>query len=197
MDESKKTKIRPSRIWYLIGIALFLIGGIASPTWFIISLISSFSSGEQFIVPTARTFILDKPGKYVIWHDAKTFFQGKTYSFSSELPDDVTIKVIRKETQEELTLNPSTRTKESSGSHKRYSICSFSVETPGEYSLEVSGLTSPHVFTLRKSLLRHFLYGFLFCIPLTLIGWIGTPLLIIIVAVKRSNARKRQEELMS
>jgi len=184
MNEAQKN-IRPGKTWYFISIVLFLVGGIGGPIWFVINFISLFSSGEQFLVPTIRTFMFEKPGKYVIWHDAKVFFQGKNYSFPSELPGDVTIKVVKNKTLNELTLKPSTCTEESSGNHKRYSICSFPVDTPGEYTLEVSGLKRPHVFTLRKSMLKELLFSFLLCGPITLIGCAGAPLIIVIVAIKR------------
>jgi len=188
MDGAQK-KIRPSKIWYLIGIVLFFVGGAGGTIWFIINIISVFSSGEQFLVPATKTFILERPGKYVLWHDAKTFFKGKTYSFSSNLPGDVTIKVVNTKTLEELPLKPSTCSEESSGNHKRYSICSFPVDAPGKYTLEVSGLKCPHVFTLRKSLLKDLFFTALICIPISLIGWIGAPVLIVIIVAKRSGKR--------
>lgn len=179
------------KTWYIIGLLIFIIGGILNPVWFFISFSSDFSSGEQFLVPSTKRFMLETPGKYVLWHDAKTFFKGKTYSFPPELPGGVTIRVIMSGGKE-LMLKPSTCTQESSENQKRHSICSFSIETPGEYILEVKNLNVSHVFTLRKSLHKAFLYGFFLCGPLMLISLTGAPLLIIIIAAQRSNYKKHE-----
>ena len=184
-------KIHPSRMGYVIGVVLFFIGTIGAPGWFIVTLVSGLTSGEYFLAPCANTFTLDDPGKYVLWHAAKTFFQGRNYASPLELPDGVIINVFHNETKEELTLKLSHGSSESSGYNKKYSICSFFVETPGKYTLEISNLQSNQVFMLRKSQTKRVLLALLECGLIGLIGGIGGTILVIVVAVKRHKAFKK------
>ena len=145
-------KTRPGRFWYVIGTVLFFMGIIGGPGWFVVTLVSGLTSGKYFLAPGTQTYTLECPGKYILWHAAHTFFQGKSYASPSELPHGVTIRVLNNNTREELTVEPSPGATESSGKHKKYSICSFRIEMPGQYTIEVSNLPSNQVFMLRKSL---------------------------------------------
>jgi hypothetical protein len=184
-------KIRPGRVWYVIGVVLFFIGTVGGPGWFIVTLVSDLTSGKYFLAPGTQTYTLECPGKYVLWHAAKTLFQGKSYSFPPELPHGVIIKVLNNNTQEELTVEPSLGATESSGNQKKYSICSFRVETPGEYTVEISNLPSNQVFMLRKSLTKHVLLTLLQSGIIGMTGGIGGFVLVILVAVRRHKAEKK------
>ena len=180
----------PSKVWYYIAVLFLLSASIGSPTWLIIRLISGLSNGHQFLVPGTHTFNLEFPGKHIIWNDAQTFYQGRNYSSSPTLPDGVTITVIEGESQNQIATKPTGSSSESSGSHKRYSICSFLVEKPGEYTIEVKNVPSKRVFTLRKSQLKYVLHSLFACSTVLLVGWTIGFSIIITVAVKRSRASR-------
>ena len=184
-------KIRPSRVWYVIGVVLFFMGIIGGPGWFIVTLVSDLKSGKYFLAPSAQTFTLERPGKYVLWHAANTFFQGKSYTSPSELPGGVTIRVLNNNTREELTIEPSPGATESSGNHKKYSVCSFRVETPGEHTVEIRNLPSNRVFVLRKSLTKGVLITLFYSGMIGLLGGIGGPALVVFVAVRRHKTEKK------
>ena len=184
-------KIRPGRAWYVIGVVLFFIGTIGGPGWFIVTLVSELSSGKYFLAPGAQTYTLECPGKYILWHAAKTLFQGKNYSSPPELPHGVIIKVLNNNTQEELLVEASPGATESSGNQKKYSICSFRVETPGEYTVEINNLPSNQVFMLRKSLTKHVLLTLLQSGMIGMMGGVGGFVLVILVAVRRHKAEKK------
>ena len=185
-------KIRPGRVWYAVGVMLFFIGTIGAPGWFIVTLVSGLTSGEYFLAPCSRTFALDNPGKYVLWHAVTAFFQGRNYSSPSGLPDGTLISVLDNRTKEELTLKSSHGSTESAGQHKKVSVCSFRVDKPGKYTIEISNLSSDHVFMLRKSQTKRVLLALLECGLIGFIGGIGGITLVVLVAVKRHNTIKRQ-----
>jgi hypothetical protein len=170
---------------------LFFIGTIGGPGWFIVTLVSELSSGKYFLAPGAQTYTLECPGKYIIWHAAKTLFKGKNYSCPPELPHGAIIRVLNKNTQEELIVEPSPGATESSGNQKKYSIASFRVETPGEYTVEISKLPSNQVFMLRKSLTKHVLLALLQSGIIGMMGGVGGLVLVILVAVKRHKAEEK------
>ena len=190
-------KIHPSRTWYVVGIVLFFMGTIGAPGWFIVTLVSGFTSREYFLAPCAQTFTLDAPGKFVLWHAAKTFFQGRNYSSPLELPDGVIIKVVDNKTKEELRVKPSHGSTESSGHNKKVSVCSFLVETSGKYIIIISNLSSNKVFMLRKSQTKRVLLALLECGLTGLIGGIGGIVVVILVAVKRHKAEKKLSQFQN
>ena len=189
MDEITKD-VGPSKVWYYIAMLILLLVVIGGPTWLIIRLVSGFSSGHQFLVPGTHTFNFKSPGKHIIWNDSQTFFNGRSYSSSPSLPDGLTIKVIQRASQNQISTKTTGSSSESSGSHKRYSICSFLVEKSGEYTIEVKNVPSQRVFMLRKSQLKYVLHSLFACSTVLLVGWTIGFSIIITVAVKRSRASK-------
>ena len=191
MNDAQQTS-HPSRAWYVIGVMLFFVGTIGAPGWFIVTLVSGFTSGNYFLAPCSQIFTLHDPGKYVLWHAAKTFFQGRNYSSPPELPDGVIIKVVDIDTKEELIVESAQWSTESSGNNKKYSICSFWVKTPGLYTIEIRNLPSNRVFMIRKAQTKRILLALLYCGLAGLIGGIGGTTLVVFVAVRRHKAEKRR-----
>ncbi len=190
---SLEFRLRPSRSWYAVGVALIIAGVVGGPFWLVRNLTSPLSSGESFLAPCEITFSLEGPGKYVLWHAAETFFEGTWYSSCPELPHGTTIKVVDHQTGDELILTSSLGTTESVGRATKYSICSFRVENAGEYTVEISGLESPRVFFLRESIAKTVLVTLIQGGTIFLMGGLGGAGLIVYTAVKRNKTKERLE----
>lgn len=187
------TKSGPSKAWYVVGVIAILLTPVF-PVLSIIDVVSALWGGEEFLVPGTHTLTVQEPGTYVLWHNAETFFRGQRYRSGSSLPDGMMIKIVHEESGEEITLDSAVESSESSGSRMSYSICKFRAEAPGRYRIEVSNMPGKRVFMVRKSLLSQLLATFLVCAVCGVVGWIGGPVLIILVAVKRNRAMKEAAE---
>ena len=55
--------IRPGRTWYVIAAILIAVGVVAMPIWLVRNVIQTFSVGERFAAPGAKTFTLPEAGK--------------------------------------------------------------------------------------------------------------------------------------
>ncbi|NIO03851.1 MAG: hypothetical protein GTN74_04355 [Proteobacteria bacterium] len=190
---SLESRLRPSRIWYAVGVALIVAGVVGGPFWLVRNLIPLSSSGESFLAPCEITFSLESPGRYVLWHEAETFFEGTWYSSSPELPHGTTIKVLNHQRGDELILTSSLGTTESVGRATKHSICSFWVEKAGEYTIEISGLESPRVFSLRESIAKTVLLTLIQGGMIFLMGGLGGAGLIVYTALKRNKTKERLE----
>jgi len=177
-------------MWYAVGVALIIAGVFGGPFWLVRNLIPPLSGGASFLAPGNVTFMLDSPGKYVIWHAVETFFEGKWYSSCPELPHGTRITVANIETKDNLVLAPSLGATESLGRATRYSVCSFWVENAGEYVIEINGLPSTRVFFLRKSIAKTVLLVLAQSVAVFLIGGIGGTGLIVYTAIKRNKSKK-------
>ena len=75
-----RAKIRPGRIWYLVGL-LVLLGGVA---WLVVGLVSVFSQVNAFArvaVPAGGQVSLDHSGGYVIYYEGPGAQSGRIPAF--------------------------------------------------------------------------------------------------------------------
>ena len=68
----------PGRIWYLVAIAIFLVGMAAMAAFLITRLMSMDSGLTRFVVPGEQTLTLEA-GSYTIFHEPQGVIDGKIY----------------------------------------------------------------------------------------------------------------------
>lgn len=187
MDE----RVRPGRGWYVIAALTFVIcvgGGIAL---FVSSILDVLPKGMQFLVPGSTTITVERAGKYVLWHDARTVYRGRVFNKPKELPDGVEISLKSRDSGERVTMESNPSMSYSSGSHQSYSIANFDIGTPGEYELVVSGDIDEMVFSFGRSRLFEIIAGIAGGVALQLIGLVGASVLAVVVFIKRVQAKRR------
>lgn len=74
----------PSKKMYGLAIGIFLVGTILLFFFFINS--GVFKQGERLIVPGESQFTLDSKGKYTIFNEYQSVFDGKVYSNEQSIP---------------------------------------------------------------------------------------------------------------
>jgi uncharacterized Tic20 family protein len=193
-SKSGTEKIKPGRSWYVVALLLFLIGAVGGIAILFTSIFTSLSSGTQFVVPGEIAIAVDKPGKYTLWNEVKTIYKGRMYTGSEELPDILEIRITDAMTGETIPMSSSAGGKETIGSTERQAIGNIQFERPGRYRIEVSGDFRARIFMIRRSACGDVLISFAAFFLLSLIGWIGAPLLAIVVLVRRINAKKKIEK---
>ena len=181
---------KPSLWWLLLAAIVFVVGtggGAGLLIWQIIDL----PEGRTFLVPSTQTFTIDRPGKYMLWHDYKITFQGKVYNKPKDLPDQTTIVLENKQTGEKAPMTESWASAVISGGHEKTSVQSYRIEQVGTYVLSVTGFDDERVFSFQRSYVKGLIGAILACIVLILIGWLGAPAIILLILVARSRNRKR------
>jgi uncharacterized Tic20 family protein len=180
----------PSRAWYLLALAVFLLStaGIAAEIY---GIVWSFPKGTQFLVPGSVTISVDNPGTYALWDELSTFFENKSYQSSDELPGGMSIRVRDTRSGSEVLFSPSSGGKETIGSVKRKEIGDFSLGRSGSYVIEVTGDFPQRVFYVRRSVVKEVFSGVAIVALLGLAGWIIAPVFAVIILVRRSAARNK------
>lgn len=179
-----------SRLWYMLALAVFLLcttGVIVT----VYKAIKSFPEGTQFLAPGSLTLTVGQPGEYVIWDEQVTFFNGKSYQSSEDLPGGMQIAVRDVQSGRTFQFSPSSGGSETIGNVKRKSIGDVSLDRPGNYIIEVSGSFPERVFYVRRSAVSTVLSGIAISAGLGLIGWVLAPITAIVVYVKRSGAQAK------
>lgn len=167
--------------------AAFLVvaGVLAIPAAIALSILM-FPKPAQFMIPGSKNFNLTMPGKYVLWHETETIFQGRTYS-GGQLPGGLLMQLSNTATRAVIPLVPDQSTTMSSGSSSRRSIATFTITTPGPHLLSVEGKAPPMVFSFGKSEWGNLFWslgiGFILCPSLIIAGIV----LWICVLVRRRN----------
>lgn len=139
----------------IAGIATFVVGGFVLPFFWVLPLILNSTNSEQFIVPSTQTFEIEEPGKYVLWHDYQTFFEGSNYSKPEALPDGLEISV-KNATGDTLFFKTDTNTSFTSGSHSKNSIAYLEFDQPETISISVNGDFESRVFSFGESFIGKF-----------------------------------------
>lgn len=77
----------------ILGVALFVVGAFVVPAAVILPLVLSDWSETQFLVPGSAEFLAEEPGRYYLWNDHQTVFEGFSYNRSESLPDGLHIVI--------------------------------------------------------------------------------------------------------
>ena len=134
------------RGWYAAAGALAL-AGTAGAIALVVWLLQTLGTDPQFLVPGRLSLDVDKPGKVVIWHDHRTFFEGRSYETPPPLPAGVRIRAIEEGSARELEVGASAGASAESGATRRVAVARFLAEHPGRYLIVVEGEFAPRVFS--------------------------------------------------
>lgn len=159
---------------------------------FIASAILYFSQSDsetnQFLVPGSMEVEIEEPGKYYLWHDHVTLFNGTSFSVPKDIPDGVEIE-IRGADGEALAMKRGISTSVSLGNRSKVSIGYIDVDKAGWISVSVSGDFDDRVFSLSESSFGIFfvaIFG-----GVAIVGVAGTIGLVLLILGIVDLARKR------
>jgi hypothetical protein len=135
----------------IIGIALFILGGFVIPFLLILPLFLNESANTQFLIPGSKEVTVEKPGRYYLWNDFQTVYEGKSFSRSENIPDGLEVAVTD-DTGRTLAFTSDTSTSSSSARSSKRSIGYVEVSNPGKLTVSVSGDSEARVFSFSQSI---------------------------------------------
>jgi hypothetical protein len=119
----------PGRIWYLVAVAIFLVG-MAAMAAFLISRLMSMDSGlTRFVVPGEQTMTLEA-GAFTIFHEPQGVIDGKIYAGGSI--EGLTVSVTGPDGGV-VPLTGAGSGRYSIGGHTGFAVFDFTVASPGAY----------------------------------------------------------------
>jgi hypothetical protein len=136
----------------IAGSVLLVLGVLVVPLIVILPLILSDRIEVQFKVPGTAEATIVEPGRYYLWNDFETVFEGNTYKRSKKIPDGYEIRI--KDAKGELlefVANASMTSSGAKGSKK--SIGYVEVTEAGPLAIEVSGGDEERIFSFGPSLI--------------------------------------------
>ena len=182
----RQEKITPGTGWYWFA-GWLLLCGVLLPIAMLVPFFRSHVAA-QMVAPGTNVVGLSA-GDYVLWNDHDTMFEGKTYASSSDLPGGVSIRLVSQTSGQAVPMIPDVSTTVRTGDAARKSVGRLSVLAAGRYALEISGSFAPRVFSLREPQMAAVLGGISVLLVAESVACIGAPLIIAVVAVRRTRAK--------
>lgn len=134
----------------VFGIILFILGAIIIPLAIVLTVVSNLPGNKQFKVPGIARVIIDEPGRYYLWNDYQTLFEGKSYNRSERVPDGVEIKIKDADTGETFDFVTSLTMSSSNGSSSKNSVGYIDVQNAADISIEIAGLNNERIFSFSQ-----------------------------------------------
>ena len=185
-------QMKPGIKTIITGGVIFLVGAFVVPLLFVLSLLKAHEQETQFKIPGTIEVALKEPGRYYLWNDFRTVYNGKSYDRPESTPDGIEIR-IRDASGHQLQFVSDASISMSSGASSKKSIGYIEVEHPGEVTVEVKGGSDERIFSFSQSgLLKIFsmIIGGFGLLMMTAVAGIG---LIVWGIVKLARANRGTE----
>lgn len=127
-----RPQVRPGRVWYLVALAVLLVG----VAWIVLGLISVSHQVDSFPrvpLPTGGTVTLDRSGGYVIYYEGPGASRGKVPGFHVRISPAAPPAAVgsRRPYASSVTY--------SFGSHQGRAVLTLQVVHPGRFLVETAG----------------------------------------------------------
>jgi len=127
-----------------------LVGAFGIPLLVILPSLLGESNQVQFKAPGTIKVSVEQPGRWYLWNDFRTVYEGKNYNRSEGIPDGMEIRVYNSKGELLEFVADTSLSSEGGGSWKN-SIGYVEVESPAELRIEVSGGNEERILSFSQS----------------------------------------------
>jgi hypothetical protein len=142
--------MKPGIKTIITGAVVFVVGAFVAPLLILLSLVLGQPHDLQFKVPGTAETSVDAPGRYYLWNDYRTVFDGKNYDQSQNIPNGMEFR-IRDAEGRQLQFISAGLISTSSGRSSKQSIGYVEVTGPGKIEIQVTGGDEERVFSFSRS----------------------------------------------
>jgi uncharacterized membrane protein len=138
---------RGQGVGQFVAAGLLALLGIAAAVWVVYRFVTGLEEPARFLAPGAGSIEVAQPGGYVVWHEHRTVFEGRSYDLPTQLPHGARIEVTGPDgARVELRTSVSSTFK--SGNVERAAAAEFEARSPGRYAVAVQGSFAPLVIAV-------------------------------------------------
>ncbi len=148
-------------------------------------------SSEKFLVPGSIEVNVEKEGKYYLWSNYRTLYNGRTYSTGKEVPGGLTISLQDIGGAKTYDIIPSSSMSSSGGAEDKQTVGYYELKK-GRYLLKVEGEMEPRVFSFGYSLASTWaiLFGVGFVLSFLLVPLGGLMVVIAVIFIVKKAIEK-------
>jgi uncharacterized membrane protein len=140
----------PGLAWYALAGTIFLTG-LALAAILVWRFVATFEPAAWFMAPGEAQVTLSGRGEYILWHEHRTVYQGRTFDLPPRMPDGTRFRVRGPHGDVPLlhgdgamTLQASTEGRDG----RSVSVARFEAAGPGTYVVSVEGAFEPRVMVV-------------------------------------------------
>jgi hypothetical protein len=148
--------VAPSRTWYFLPLIIALLAFSFIPFRLFQIFTDTKIVAVNFKAPGSREIEIPQPGKFVLWNEYQTIFDGKTYASGPTLPPGLTFEVTELPSNQRIAGVAGLNSYLTVNQTRRQSVATFQLPQPGRYRVSVTGQFPERIFYFRESLLRQF-----------------------------------------
>ena len=134
MASPTRAASRPlSRAWYVVAL-IVAVAGWGGVAWFLVARLSGATEGMiRFVVPGAIELRLNEHGRYTIFHEYRSTFEGRVYHVDSLIGLEITLR--SRASGATVPLNRGTASSYTVNDRSGRSLYQFEIAAPGDYGL--------------------------------------------------------------
>jgi uncharacterized membrane protein len=139
----------PGLGWYALAGSVF-IAGLALGGFLVWRFVVAFEPATTFVAPGAVKLSLTTPGEYILWHEHRTLYNGRTFDLPGQMPDGTRYRAQGPDGEIAIAANASMKMEASTEGRKgsSVSVAQFQVPRPGAYVVAVEGDFEPRVMSV-------------------------------------------------
>jgi hypothetical protein len=137
------------KILITLGVLTILCGAL-SDLYHFYQLFKNDPNEVTFIAPGTTEFEVTKTGKYTLWHNYKTLYQGEFFNNQQDIPGGTVIQIIN-DSGASVPLGLSMGSHTTSGNHAKVSIGEVVIMKPTKLTIQVDSTLPRTVFSFSES----------------------------------------------
>jgi uncharacterized membrane protein len=136
----------PGLGWYALAGAIF-IAGVALAALLVWRFVAAFEPPARFLAPGETQASVARPGDYIVWHEHRTVYAGRSFDVPPAMPDGTRYRVLAPDGKAMAVESHAGMSSEGSEG-RSVSVAHFEVPLAGTYRVTVEGLAEPRVIAV-------------------------------------------------
>jgi uncharacterized membrane protein len=136
----------PGLGWYALAGAIFL-AGVALAAVLVWRFVAAYDPPARFLAPGEAQLSLAGPGDYIVWHEHRTVYQGRSFDLPPAMPDGTRYRVQGPDGTP-IAVRPYAGMSSEATEGRSASVAHFEAPLAGSYRVAVDGALEPRVMAV-------------------------------------------------
>jgi len=136
----------PGLGWYALAGAVVL-AGLALAAVLVWRFVAAFDPATRFLAPGEAQVSVAAPGDYIVWHEHRTVYQGRSFDVAPGMPDGTRFRVQAPDGSP-LAVEPHSGMSSEGSESRSVSVAHFEAASAGTYRVVIEGMPEPRVMAV-------------------------------------------------
>ena len=121
---------------------MLFLAGVALAAVLVWRFIATLEPAQRFLAPGSVQVQIARPGEYLLWHEHRTVYQGRSHDLPAALPDGARL-AVEAPGGSPVPVQPFSGMTSEGSEGRSVSVARFEASTPGTYHVSVEGAFTP------------------------------------------------------